>query len=51
METIEKTEEMIRQERAAAWAKRLLESKHELEKKMDSDYKSNPKIRAASQTA
>ena len=29
MEAIEKTEEMIRQERAVAWAKRLLASKHE----------------------
>ena len=46
METIEKTEEMIRQERAVAWAKRLLASKHELEKQMEYDYKNNPKIRA-----
>lgn len=44
METIAKTEEQVRQERAVAWAKRLLESKRELEKKMDDDILNNPKI-------
>jgi hypothetical protein len=46
MEAIEKTEELIRQERAVVWAKRLLESKRELEKKMEFDYQNSPKIRA-----
>jgi hypothetical protein len=44
METTKKTEEQARQERAVAWAKRLLESKRELEKKMDEDIITNPKI-------
>ncbi|MDF7816436.1 hypothetical protein P1X15_02480 [Runella sp. MFBS21] len=45
METIAKTEEQLRQERAVAWAKRMLASKRELEKKMDDDVKNNPKVR------
>ena len=44
METIAKTEEQVRQERAVAWAKRLLASKQELEKKMEDDIQNNPKI-------
>jgi hypothetical protein len=39
METIAKTEEQLRQERAIAWAKRLLESKRELEKEIEEDVK------------
>lgn len=39
METIAKTEEQIRQERAVAWAKRLLASKRELEKEIEEDAK------------
>ena len=39
METIAKTEEQVRQERAVAWAKRLLASKHELEKEIEEDAK------------
>ena len=39
METIAKTEEQVRQERAVAWAKRLLASKHELEKEIEEDVK------------
>ncbi|WP_428655448.1 hypothetical protein [Runella sp.] len=45
METVQKTEEQLRRERAIAWAKKLLESKRELEKKMDEDVLNNPKIR------
>lgn len=39
METITKTEEQLRQERAVAWAKRLLASKRELEKEAQEDVK------------
>ncbi|MBB3840537.1 hypothetical protein FHS57_004557 [Runella defluvii] len=39
METIAKTEEQLRQERAVAWAKRLLASKRELEKEAQEDVK------------
>lgn len=39
METIVKTEEQLRQERAVAWAKRLLASKRELEKEAQEDVK------------
>lgn len=39
METIAKTEEQLRQERAVAWAKRLLASKRELEKEAKEDVK------------
>ena len=39
METIAKTEEQVRQEREVAWAKRLLASKHELEKEIEEDAK------------
>ena len=39
METIAKTEELLRQERAVAWAKRLLASKRELEKEAQEDVK------------
>lgn len=44
MKTITKTEEQVRQERAVAWAKKMLESKRELEKKMEDDIRNNPKI-------
>ncbi|WP_147277088.1 hypothetical protein [Runella aurantiaca] len=39
METIAKTEEQVRQERAVAWAKRLLASKRELEKEIEEEAK------------
>lgn len=39
METIAKTEEQLRQERAVAWAKRMLASKRELEKEAQEDVK------------
>lgn len=39
MEAIVKTEEQLRQERAVAWAKRLLASKRELEKEIEDDAK------------
>lgn len=39
METVQKTEEQLRRERAIAWAKKLLESKRELEKEIEEDIK------------
>ena len=39
METIAKTEEQVRQERAVAWAKRMLASKRELEREIEEDVK------------